>query len=261
MHFCVQCVFALPMLIHTRPQGMRLAVRKELKGGSDWIKILATGAFMASSARDSPELTHFSQAELAACVEEARGRGVPVMAHAHGARGIAMCARAGVRSIEHGSFVDEEGIAACVQNGVFLVPTLHVSEHDFSDCAFQERSMQLMRATRERHLACMRAAVRGGVRIVLGSDFCGWPPHRSAREFAHLVGIGMTAHESIRAGTLVAAEMLELEGEIGSVEEGKWADLVVVSGNPLEDVVLLETNVVAVFRSGEAVRHPWESKM
>ncbi len=246
-------VVAADGLVADGPEGMRLAVRRELRGGADWIKLLATGAFMAAAARDSPELTHVSEEELRACVEEAARRGVPVMAHAHGARGIEQCARAGVRSIEHGSFIDDAGIDACLANGVYLVPTLQVGQHDFSASAMQERSMRLMRETNARHLACIRRAIERGVKVALGSDFCGWQPSLSAREFALLAAAGLSPAEAIRAGTLGAAEMLRLEHEIGSVEAGKCADLVVVAGDPLADLALLETGVVAVFRNGRQV--------
>ena len=247
-----RCV-AADGLVADGAEEMRLAVRRELRGGADWIKLLATGAFMAASARDSPEFTHVTEAELRACVEEASLRGVPVMAHAHGARGIELCARAGVRSIEHGSFIDDAGIDACLQNDVYLVPTLQVGHFDFSAATMQERSMRLMRETSERHRRCIRRAVQRGVKLALGSDYCGWNPALSAREFAHMAAVGLSPAEAVRAGTLGAAEMLRLERDIGSVHVGKCADLVVVAGDPLADLTLLETAVVAVFRNGKQV--------
>jgi imidazolonepropionase-like amidohydrolase len=240
-------------LVADGPEAMRVAVRRELRGGADWIKVLATGAFMASAAGDSPEHTHVTDAELHAIVDEATRRGVPVMAHAHGARGIELCARAGVRSIEHASFIDDAGIDACLANGVYIVPTLQVGDFDFSSSAMQERSVRLLHQTKERHIACMRRAAQRGVKMALGSDYCGWKPSLSAREFAHLAAVGLSPAEAIRAGTLGAAEMLRLERDIGSVEVGKCADLVVVDGNPLADLSVLETGVTTVFRNGRQV--------
>ena len=114
-------------LVVDGPDEMRKAVREEIKNGSDWIKLLVTGAFM--SVGDNPAHVHFSPEELNAAVEEARRREVPVMAHAHAAEGIKQAVRAGVRSIEHGTFMDDEAIDLMVENGVYLVPTLYIGEY------------------------------------------------------------------------------------------------------------------------------------
>jgi imidazolonepropionase-like amidohydrolase len=143
-------------------------------------QILATGAFATAgnSAKDSPEHTHFAPDEMRACIEEADRRGIPVMAHAHGADGILMAAEAGCKSVEHGSFIDSRGIAACLRHGTFIVPTFLVGEW-FSalasqgDQAAQSRLIELQQRTNERFFACIRAAVAAGVRVALGSDFFG----------------------------------------------------------------------------------------
>lgn len=238
-------------------EGMRLAVRRELKmAPADWIKVLVTGAFMASSESplDSPENTHVASDELRALVEEAKQRKVAVMAHAHGARGIECAARAGVRSIEHGSFIDAAGIEACLENGVWLVPTLVVGETLLHPTAGQERATDLQLKTKTRSIACLARAVKRGVKIALGSDFVGYRPRETAREFELMCTLlGMTPHASIYAGTLGAAEMLQLDHEIGSVALGKLADLVVINGNPLEDITLLASSVRNVFVKGQLV--------
>jgi imidazolonepropionase-like amidohydrolase len=134
---------------------MILAVRKEIKYGSDWIKLLATGAFMTASTgpKDSPENTHMSEEEIRSCVEEANRRKVHVMAHAHGADGIAKAANAGCRSIEHASFIDAAGIEACLRNNTWIVPTFMIGEYyetTGSKTGAQDRMIQLAQQSRER---------------------------------------------------------------------------------------------------------------
>ncbi len=165
------------------------------------------------------------------------------MAHAHGARGIDMCARAGVQSIEHASYIDESGIDACLKNSVVLVPTLLVFEDEHERAPAQQRRVE-----------CLRKAAAKGVKFGLGSDFVGWPPQITAREFSLMNRrLGLTPLQAIAAGTSVAAKLLRLDHCIGTVSIGKNADLVVVCGNPLQDLSLLETSVLAVFKDGKLV--------
>lgn len=237
---------------------MIAACRKEMKYGADWIKILATGAFMSSTGpKDSPENTHFSSEELVACVEEASRRKVHVMAHAHGAHGIALASNSGCRSIEHASFINEEGIEACLRNGTYIVPTFSIGQYFDevgSDTGAQDRLIALQKATNQRYFSCIQAAVRAGVKVALGSDFVGWDPKITAREFRYLVELAeMTPLDAIQAGTLRAAEMLEIE-DIGRIAPGCQADIVVVLGDPLKDISVLETGVVFVMKGGEVAR-------
>eukprot|EP01038_Epipyxis_sp_PR26KG_P005333 gene5333-7400_t len=239
---------------------MIAAVRKEIKYGSDWIKLLVTGAFAAAStgSKDSPENIHFSNEELVACVEEARKRKVHVMAHAHGAQGIVMAANAGCRSIEHASFIDADGIDACLRHGTWIVPTFLIGLYftaTGSASGAQDRMIQLQVENDERYFKCISTAVVSGVKVALGSDFVGWDPLITAREFRCMVERGgMTPIQSILAGTSSAADMLELNDSIGRVEVGLDADLVIVMGNPLDDISLLETGVVLVIKRGVIVR-------
>jgi imidazolonepropionase-like amidohydrolase len=220
---------------------VRRAVREEIKYGSDWIKLLVTGAFM--SAGDNPADVHFSPEELAAAVEEASRRGVPVMAHAHATEGIKMAIRAGVRSIEHGTFLDEEAIALLVERGTFLVPTLYIGDYYIeqgSPTGYQDKMIELSRRYRDQHYAWVGKAIRAGVRIAAGSDFGGYPPQINAREIAALAEAGMTPMQAIQAATRVGAELLGWEDRIGTVEPGKLADLIAVPGDPLSDLSALE---------------------
>eukprot|EP01032_Pedospumella_encystans_P008439 gene8439-10018_t len=239
---------------------MILAVRKEIKYGSDWIKIKATGAFMSAStgAKDSPENTHMSYEEIRACVEEANRRQVHVMVHAHGSEGIALAANAGCRSIEHASFIDAAGIEACLRNNTWIVPTFTVREYydeKGSKSGAQSRLIELQDQTRQRCRTSIQQAVAAGVRVALGSDYVGWEPSITAREFKYLHQLGgLTTMGAIQAGTSSAADLLQ-RPDLGRVTVGSIADLVVVRGNPLKDLSLLETGLCFVMKGGKIVRN------
>lgn len=220
---------------------VRRAVRDEVKYGSGWIKVLASGAMM--SAGDDPRRAHFSLEELRALVEEARRLGVPVAAHAHSAEGIRQAVLAGARSIEHGTFLDEETIALLSREGVYLVPTLFVFEHGLSTSprtGKARRLQELRRRMRGERYRQLGAAIDAGVKIGVGTDYVGFPVEQGAREFALLVEAGMTPMQAIQAGTRVNAELLGWEDRIGTIEVGKLADLVAVPGDPLADISELE---------------------
>ncbi len=220
---------------------VRRAVRQEIQHGSDWIKLLVTGAFM--SAGDNPADVHFSPEELAAAVEEAGRRGVPVMAHAHATEGIKLAIRAGVRSIEHGTFLDEEAIALLVERGTYLVPTLYIGDYYIeqgSPSGAQDKMVELSRRYREQHYAWVGRAIRAGVKIAAGSDFGGFSPEINAREIAALAEAGMTPMQAIQAATRVGAELLRWEDRVGTIAPGKLADLLAVPGDPLADLSALE---------------------
>ncbi len=233
---------------------MRKAVREEIKFGSDWIKILVTGAF--ASAGDNPQDVHFSPEELRVVVEEANRRGVPVMAHAHATEGIKQAVRAGVRSIEHGTFIDSEGIDLMLERGTFLVPTLYIGDfyiEQGSPSGAQDKMVELSVRYREENYRRISEAVRRGVKVVAGSDFGGWPAHLNVRELGCLMEAGMSAMQAIQAATIVGAEMLGWQDRIGSIEPGKLADIIAVAGDPLADISALEQPVF-VMLGGQVVR-------
>lgn len=242
-------------LIVDGPDEVRKAVRNEIKYGSDWIKLLVTGAFM--SAGDNPNNVHFSAEELQAAVDEAKRRDVPVMAHAHAAAGIKLAVKAGVRTIEHGSFIDEEAMDLMIQYGTWLVPTFcihtYFDELPSADPALQ-KSIEIGRKTRESMYTNMKLAVKKGVKFGLGSDDVGWPATYSAREFVEYVSLGMTPLQAIQCATRVNAEILKKENEIGTVEPGKLADIIAVKGDPLKDITELQ-RVKFVMANGRIVKN------
>ncbi len=228
-------------LIADGPDELQKAVRTEIKNGSDWIKLLVTGAFM--SVGDNPQNVHFSPEELKVAVEEAARRGVPVMAHAHATEGIKQAVKAGVRSIEHGSYIDEEAMDLMIKHGTYLIPTLTIGlyfEEMISDSKSLTKAVELSKKSRAGVYESMKLAVKKGVKIGVGSDYVGFPPEFSARKFAELVTLGMTPMQAIQAGTKVNAELLNKDKEIGTIEVGKLADLIAVKGDPLKDLSELQ---------------------
>lgn len=239
------------------PEEIRKAVRTEVKYGSDWIKLLVTGAFQ--SVGDNPKNVAFSPEELAAAVEEAERLGVPVAAHAHAAHGIRMAVAAGVRSIEHGTYMDDEAIRMMADRGTFLVPTIYVGDYyaEGDRLLAQDKNDDYTENYRAKFLAAVGRAHERGVKIAIGVDLGGYAvdPAVFAREFAVLVEAGLTPMEALQAGTRVAAELLGWDDRLGTLERGKLADVIAVSGNPLEDMAALE-HVEFVMIGGEIVKSP-----
>jgi imidazolonepropionase-like amidohydrolase len=233
---------------------LRRAVREEVKRGSDWIKVLASGAMMSTG--NDPRAAHFSPEELQAIVAEATRLGVPVAAHAHSTEGIKQAVLAGVRSIEHGTFLDDEGIRLMAERGVFLLPTLYLGEYYLEEQPESEAQAEmnaLTRRYRDRHLEAVGKAVRAGVRVVVGTDYVGFPVSQGVREFQLLVEAGMTPMQAIQAGTSVNAVLLGWQEQVGSVEAGKLADIIAVPGDPLRDLSVLE-RVTFVMLDGNVIR-------
>ena len=237
---------------------MRKAVREEIKHGSNWIKLLVSGAFM--SAHDSPSELHFSFEEVKMAVDEAKNRGVPVCAHAHPAGAIRLAVEAGVRSIEHGTFIanDEDIIPLMKEKGVWLVPTFFIGDYYIekgSEDGSQQKMVDLSKAARKIHFEGINKAYKGGVKIVCGTDNVGWDPALNAREIVLLTEAGLSASEALNAATLEAARLLGVDKEIGDVKEGYFADLVAVKGNPLDDLFLLEKELHFVMIGGKIVKN------
>jgi imidazolonepropionase-like amidohydrolase len=239
---------------------VRRAVRQEIKYGSDWIKILATGAYL--SVGDDPTNVSFSPEEFQAAMDEANRQGIPVMSHAHATAGIKQSILAGVRSIEHGTFLDDEVIKLMATREVWLIPTIYIGDYYAVEGTLleDERNDYYIEHERPVWIEWLRKAHKKGVKIGVGLDFGsqGYEPHVFAREFATLTEIGMTNMEAIQAGTRVNAEMLGWDDRLGTLEAGKLADIIAVDGNPLTDITKLET-VNFVMLGGRIIRHPDET--
>jgi imidazolonepropionase-like amidohydrolase len=244
-------------LVADGPEEVRKAVRQEIKYGSDWIKLLVTGAYQ--SVGDDPRNVAYSPEELKAAVEEAARHGVPVAAHAHATEGIKQAVAAGVRSIEHGTFIDDDAIRMMVERGTFLVPTIYVGDYyDEGDkLRAQDKNDDYIKNTRGKFLAAVGRAHKAGVKVAVGIDLGGLmtDPTVFVREMTVLVEAGFTPMEAIQAGTRVGAELLRWDDKLGTVQAGKLADLVAVPGNPLDDMKALE-KVEFVMIGGRVVKTP-----
>lgn len=233
---------------------VRQRVREMIAGGADFIKVMATGAVL--TAGTTPAMPEFTEEEIRAAVEEAARAGTFVAAHAHGAEGIKNAVRAGVRTIEHGSFLDDEGIALMVKHGTWLVADIYngdyIEEVGTRD-GWPEEIMRKNRETTDVQRQNFAKAVKAGVRIGYGTDAGVYPHGDNARQFAYMVRYGMTPLEAIRAATTSAAASLGRSQELGSIAPGKFANLIAVQGDPLEDVTRLE-RVSAVIWKGRLVR-------
>jgi imidazolonepropionase-like amidohydrolase len=241
----------VPETIVDGPDEMRAKVRELIRMGADVIKVATSGGVL--SPRDKPTHAHFRPEELEVLVEEATAAGIFVMAHAQAAPGIKNAIRAGIRSIDHGIYLDDEAIELMLERGTWLVPTL-VAPRGVIDAAdagasIPEASVAKAREVVEIHAASFAKAVAAGVKVAMGTDSGVTPHGLNLRELALMVEGGMTPMQAIEATTRSAAELMGLDGELGTLEPGKRADLVVVDGDPLE-VATLADRVTAVYKDG-----------
>lgn len=229
----------LPSGITDSPDEMRKVVRTMIRAGADWIKICSTGGVL--SPLDPPDTPQFTVEEISVAVQEARAARLGgVMAHAIGSAGIHNALRAGVRSIEHGYMIDEEGISLLRETGAFLVPTLHalrsVQERaDASPGSMPTWAMAKLDTVVVAQRQSLPEAIRAGVKIAMGTD-CGVGYHgTNAREIGLLVEAGMTPMAAIEASTRVAAELMRRSDDLGTIEGGKIADVIAIDHDPLAD--------------------------
>jgi imidazolonepropionase-like amidohydrolase len=233
---------------------VRRVVRDLLHGGADFIKVIATGAVLTEGT--TPSAPEFSEAEIGAAVEEADLYGTHVAAHAHGAEGIKRAVRAGVRSIEHGSLMDDEAIALMAEHGTYLVADIWMGDWTLEHGQREGWSPDVMRKLRETtdvQREGFEKAVAAGVRIAFGTDSGTYPHGMNARQFAYMVKHGMTPMQAIRSATVVAAELMGWRDRVGALEPGLFADLVAVEGDVLSDVDLL-TEPAIVMKGGRVLR-------
>ncbi len=229
-------------------------VRENIKYGSDVIKFCATGGVLSQG--DSPELEQYSPEEMRALIQEAHRLGRKTAAHAHGALGIKDAVLAGVDSIEHGSFINEEDIQLMKERGTYLVPTLYLGDwflENYQKLGLTDnmvaKAKYVMPAARQ-HVA---RAFLEGVKVAFGTDAAVYPHGLNAREFPVMVKLGMTPLAAIQAATINAADLLGWSDRVGSLEPGHFADLIAVEGDPLQDVTVLQ-NVKVVMKGGEVVK-------
>jgi len=259
-----------PTVIADGVDECRRAVRQQIRRGAQCIKVAVTGGVI--SPMDDPQLRQFSDAELVALVNEATLQGRAVAAHAHGKSGILAAVRAGVHTIEHGSYVDEEVADAMVRNGVMLVSTRNVVEQGIRHLdTLDPRVARKMLALADSHARAYRTAVRRGVKIALGTDICSSKPGgatthgNNGNELAWAVQVGgMTALQAIEAGTINSAETLgPLMPKKGLIRVGWDADLIALDENPLANIDLFREadNIRWVWKGGEMVKCPGFKKM
>ena len=231
---------------------VRLAAREMLKKGADVIKVMASGGFVAQG-RDQPWSPQLTFEEMQAAIDEAHKAGKPTGAHCHPTEAIKTVVEAGVDTIEHGMLMDREAAEAMEKRGVYLIPTM---DEAFMLAEFGEelgRPKWLIEACKEKsqHIPeVISYAVRGGVKLGVGTDVAG----EMGREMSHLMAAGLNAMEAIIAGTRHGAEVLRLQDELGTLEAGKLADLVVLPDNPLEDILACDRATLVV--KGGAVYDP-----
>ena len=232
----------------------RRAVRRQFRQGSDLIKVHATGGGNERTG-GKHHAPSFMQDELEAIVETAHGLDMKVTAHAHATAGINSALSAGVNSIEHGSFLDGESIRLFKKTGAYLIPTLDVQDMIADRISSVPEHLQVrMKQFQEEHPANFTLAYKAGVKIALGSD-AGVVPHgKNARELEWLVKAGVSEAEAIKIATINTADHLGLAGETGKLEPGMRADVIAVSGDPLQDITVLRT-VIFVMNNGVVFKH------
>ena len=234
-------------------EGVTAKVREMIRAGADVIKIASSGGFLSPA--DDPMEPNFSQEEVDAIVRAAADLGTFVMSHAHGPEGIKRAVRAGVRSIDHGTYLDDEAIDLMLERGTWLVPTLTAG--DTTDAIANDPKVQP--AVREKmaglgrpELDAFRRAVEAGVKVAMGTD-CPVSPHgTNLNELRHMAANGLTPAQALRATTSSAAQLMDLDAELGTIEPGKRADLVVLHGDPLafDDY---ETRIEQVWKDGARI--------
>lgn len=238
---------------------VRKKVREVLRAGADVIKVCSTGGVLSPT--DHPEFTQFSMDELKVIVEEARfRRGIKVMAHAQGAEGIKNAVRAGIHSIEHGIYLDDEAIDLMLEHGTYLVPTLlapvAVLEIGERTGIMPEYGIRKAREAAEDHAESIQRAYQAGVKIAMGTDAGVMPHGTNLRELGLMQQVGMSPMDVLIATTRTAAECLGWEDKVGTIEAGKLADIIITRTNPLDNLTSLENsdNIPFVMKDGKIMK-------
>ncbi|GGB39168.1 aryldialkylphosphatase [Lentibacillus populi] len=242
-------------------EDVRKKAREMLRAGADVLKVHATGGVLSPT--DDPQFTQFTIKELQAIVQEGKFRkNIKVMAHAQGTEGIINAVKAGIHSIEHGIYLNDEAIDLMLQNNVFLVPTLLapltvVEKGLANDAGIPEYGLKKAKEVLEIHKESIRKAYKNGVKIAMGTDAGVMEHGTNLRELGLLCEVGLTPMEAIVASTKTAAECLEMEEKVGTIEEGKYADLLIINKNPLQNISLLEDkkNIPLIMKDGVIIKN------
>ena len=237
-----------PATLADSKDAMIAEVRREVKYGADWIKVYATGTLRHVDPVTLEPLSQYSEEDLRAVVEEARRWHRDVAAHAYGGEGAKNAIRAGVRSIEHGMLLDDEGLKLLVDHGTFWCPTLTVYVPET-----KEDDTDLRRRIVAHHKEVFQKAMKMGVKITFGTDAGAFEHGTQARELVRMVDYGMSPLDAIRSATVRGAELLRLDQETGTVAPGKAADVIAVEGDPLKDISVL-TRVAFVMKGGQVYK-------
>jgi imidazolonepropionase-like amidohydrolase len=230
-------------------------VREVIKYGADVIKICATGGVLSKG--DDPNASQFTLEEMKAIVADAHRLGRKVAAHAHGAEGVRWASEAGVDSIEHGHLMDDAAVATLKKNGTYLVPTLFLGEYmekNMEHSDMPEYSKQKMRDVAAAMQKNVKKAFDAGVKIAFGTDAAVYPHGLNAGEFHVYVKLGMTPLAAIQTATINAADLLGPKFQVGTLEPGKFADMIAVDGDPTKDVTILE-HVKFVMKGGTVYKN------
>lgn len=240
---------------------VRQVVREQIAAGADVIKVIASGGVLTPGT--SPDQAQMTIEELQAAVDEAQRAGRKVAAHAHGAAGMKNAIRAGVHSIEHATFMDDEAALLMKQHGVFMVPTLSALATTAAcrkGCGVPDSARDKAKSMTKRHAMSFKKALRDGIPIAMGTD-AGTPFNYhgdNAQEVERMAAFGMTPMEAIVASTSSAAKLIGIQDTVGTIARGKAADLIVIEGNPLKKIDLLrdKSRIMGVMRSGAFVAGP-----
>jgi imidazolonepropionase-like amidohydrolase len=241
-------------------EGVQHKVREVIKYGADVIKICATGGVLSKG--DDPNASQYTLEEMKAIVADAHRLGRRVAAHAHGAEGVRWASEAGVDSIEHGHLMDDAAIATLKKNGTYLVPTLFLGEYmekNMEHSDIPEYSKQKMRDVTGAMRKNIGKAFAAGVKVAFGTDAAVYPHGLNAGEFHVYVKLGMTPLAAIQTATINAADLLGWTKTVGTIEEGKWADLIAVDGDPTKDVTTLE-HVKFVMKGGNVYKNDYKKQ-
>jgi len=236
--------------------GVRKMVRKNIKYGADLIKFGATAGVLTEE--ESVGAPQYSQEEMNAIVAEAALWGKRVAAHAHGAEGIVMAVKAGVNSVEHGSFLTEEGISLMKEKGTYLVADIYNDDYilsEYSKMGVPQKIIEKEKLVGRTQRENFQKAAKAGVKIAYGTDSGVYPHGDNAKQFFYMVKFGLTPIQAMQAATINAADLIGIKDKAGSISAGKWADLVAIDGDPQQDITLIEKRLTFVMKDGKVYKN------